>query len=140
MFVTCVLTVASPIASWSAMFLFALPAAISRRTSISRAVKASSAACSARSAAISGGIRFCPACTARMVSRSSRWTWPFQDVGSRPSLKGPQHLHVTGVGGQNNNSGIVVLAPNSLDSVDAVEVRHLKIHERHVWAVQSKLF
>jgi Carboxypeptidase regulatory-like domain len=45
---------------------------------ISRVVNSSSAAWSANSAATSGGIRFCPAWTARMVSRSSLCTCPFK--------------------------------------------------------------
>jgi hypothetical protein len=63
--------------SWPAISLFAFPAAISRSTSISREVKSSSAAWSASSAATSGGIRFWPAWTARMVSSSSLCTCPF---------------------------------------------------------------
>jgi hypothetical protein len=55
------LTVVSPIASLSAICLLALPAPIKRSTSISRELRASSAACSASSAAISGGIRLRPA-------------------------------------------------------------------------------
>src|SRR4029077_1824596 len=42
--------------------------------------------------------------------------------------------------GQHDNPGIVVFVPNPIDGFDAVEVRHLKIHERNVWSMQSKLF
>ena len=57
------------------MFLFAFPAAISRNTSISRAVRASSVAWSAKSAAISGGMRFCPGTytQAPLVSYVNPW-------------------------------------------------------------------
>ena len=48
-----------------------------RSTSISRELKSSSPVCSASSAATSGGIRFWPAWTARMVSRSSLRTCVF---------------------------------------------------------------
>jgi hypothetical protein len=62
---------------WGYDPLFAFPSAINRRTSISRGVKTSSAACSAISTAISEDSRFCPACTARIVSSSSCRNMPF---------------------------------------------------------------
>ena len=57
-------TVASAMKSRSAICLLELPAAISLKTSISRGLNSSSVACSASSAATSGGILFRPAMTA----------------------------------------------------------------------------
>jgi hypothetical protein len=77
MFEMWLLTVSSAIDSRPAISLFAFPAAISRSTSISRYERASSEAWSTNSAATSGGMRFWPAWTARMVSSSSLRTCPF---------------------------------------------------------------
>jgi len=77
-FVTWLLTVSSVMAILAAISLFAFPAAISRSTPNSRAESSLSAACSAISAAISGGMRLYPACTDRMVSNSSRLTLAFK--------------------------------------------------------------
>ena len=71
MLFTCPLTVSSLIESLSATSLFALPAAINRRTSISRMDKLLSAVWFAICDAISGGMRLRPALTVRMVSKSS---------------------------------------------------------------------
>src|SRR5215469_8586115 len=80
------LTVSSEMVKWSAMILLELPAATSRKTSISRSVNASSAWCSAISMAISEGILFRPACTLRMVSTNSFLTMPFSRYPDAPAL------------------------------------------------------
>src|SRR5262245_4028394 len=65
---------------------------------------------------------------------------PLQDVPSCASLERSQHLHIAGVCRQDDDPGISEFALNSLDGFDAVEVRHLQIHEGDVRAVRSKLF
>ena len=44
----------------------------------------------------------------------------FQDVSARTGLESSQDLNVTGVRGQNNNSGIGIFLLNPLDGLDAV--------------------
>ena len=46
---------------------------------------------------------------------------PFQDVPAGTSLEGPQHLHVTGVRGQDDNPRSAEFAMNAIDGFDAVE-------------------
>ena len=71
MHLTRLLTVSSVMESWSAICLFALPAAISRNTLISAGVNVSSVACVAISYEASGERAFFPAYMPRMVSSNS---------------------------------------------------------------------
>src|SRR5258708_15666969 len=63
-----------------------------------------------------------------------------QYVASRTSFKSAQRLNVASVGRQNNDSRTGEFVSNADDCIDAVQNRHLKIHQRHIRPVRSELF
>src|SRR5258706_16404044 len=63
-----------------------------------------------------------------------------QYVSPRTSFKSPQNLDVARVRRQDNYAGIGEFSSNADDCLDAVQGRHLKIHQREIRPVQSELF
>jgi hypothetical protein len=88
------------------MFLFTFPAAMSRKTSISRAVRASSVTCSANSAAISGGNALLSGMHCMDRDQELTVYMTFQDVRPCPGLQRSQHMHVTGMHGGNDDARV----------------------------------
>ena len=89
---------------------------------------------------MSGGIRFCPAWTARMVSRSSRCTCSFEYVGARARSKRLQDLSISLIRRKNDDARFPEFALNFGNCFGAGHLRHLKIHQGHIWTVQSVQF
>ncbi|MCU1260074.1 MAG: hypothetical protein JWO80_2959 [Bryobacterales bacterium] len=65
---------------------------------------------------------------------------PLQYVSPRTHFKSAQHLDVTCVCRQDDDSGIGEFGSNADDCLDAVRCRHLKIHQRYIGPVQPELF
>ena len=63
-----------------------------------------------------------------------------QYVTPRTSFKSAQHLDVACVRRQDDDSGVGEFASNADDCLDAVQGRHLEIHQRYIRPVQSELF
>src|SRR3989454_5687233 len=64
---------------------------------------------------------------------------PLQYVSPRTSFKSAQHLDVACVRRQDNDAGIGEFGSNTDDCLDAVQGRHLEIHQRYIRPVQSEL-
>src|ERR1700689_4723087 len=63
-----------------------------------------------------------------------------QYVTPRTSFKSAQHLDIACVRRQDNDSGVGEFAADADDCLDAVQGRHLEIHQRYIRPVQSELF
>src|SRR6266851_10209786 len=64
---------------------------------------------------------------------------PLQYVTPRTSFNSAQHLDVACIRRQNDDASIGEFAANAHDCLDAVQSRHLKIHQRYVRPVHSEL-
>ena len=131
-------TVSSAMPSRSAICLFALPAAIRRKTSISAGVTASSVTCSASSNDTSGESVFRPAWTVRIVSASSLWTRVFNRYPDAPALSArttwtsPEYVVRTMTVRRELNA-------YGDDGLDTAHVRHSQVHERDIGAHRTEL-
>ena len=62
-----------------------------------------------------------------------------QQVSARSGLDCAQHLHVPRVGCQHDDARVRELRTYRRHGLDAIHLRHLQVHERHVWPVPAKL-
>ena len=81
-----------------------------------------------------------PAWTVRIVSINSFRTMFFSRYPYAPALKARVCLCIAGVSCQHDDASIGKLFANLHNRVDAVDLRHLHVHQRHVRVVSAKLF
>src|SRR6266478_7531122 len=64
---------------------------------------------------------------------------PLQYVSPRTSFKSAQHLDVACVSRQDNDARIGEFGSNADDCLDAIQGRHLEIHQRYIRPVHPEL-
>src|SRR4029450_12017109 len=63
----------------------------------------------------------------------------FQEVATGASFEGAYHLSVARVRREHDDSGLGFLCPNRLQGTEAVNFRHLQVHQRHIRMMSAKL-
>ncbi len=61
-----------------------------------------------------------------------------QQIAARPGLECAQGLGVAGVGGQHDDQGVGVEHTDAFDSLDAIDARHLNVHQGQVGAMAGE--
>ena len=56
-----------------------------------------------------------------------------------PCFERSANLYIALVGREHNDLCIGKFAPNRVDRIQAVNLRHLQIHQRNVWPMRTKL-
>ena len=125
-------TVSSLILRPAAISLFRIPRATSRKTSISRLVKAAWNMRLVSRCATSGGIGLSACRDFAYKSHDFLGKRVFQQIGDRPGLQRPIDVLVALVSGHYNDLGGREFRADRANRFDTAHIRHPQIHERDV--------